>query len=142
MGFMWNGIHTRDLGLYAEAQTIPLLPQVKLYLDALPGKDGFIDYTRFNSKGVPHYEARDWVYRLSFEEPQKTTAITRMKAIAVLFNAYSGTFIADEMPDMEWDAIITNKIDITRVARILYTFGVTIKTQAAPAGGWHEFEEA
>ena len=132
MGFSWNGTHTNSLNILAEAVTIPILPQIKLFTEELPGRNGFLDFTRFNNDNAPHFEPREWVYRLAFEESVRDTAILRANAISALFGNYYGVFIADEMPDAEWDAIIINKIDLTVVARTLYTFGVNIKTQAFP----------
>ena len=132
MGFSWNGIHTRDLGISAEARLLPVLPEPKIITEEIPGRDGFYDFSAFNADGRVHYKALNWEYHCAFEERIKNNTTARIKAVLRLFSDYSGYLIEDRFPDLKWRGIIMNKMDFANIAGIFFTFGVIIHTQPFP----------
>jgi len=129
MGFSWNGIHTRSLGILAEVRNQPILPEPRLITEEIPGRDGFVDFSAYNPTGRANYRPRIWEYRCAFEERIKHNAGARINAITTLFKTYSGYLIDDECPGVSWSGIVTNRIDLANVAGLLFTFGIIIQTQ-------------
>jgi hypothetical protein len=125
MGFSWNGIHTNTVGIRAELVRKPILPEPRLFLEEVPGRDGFYDFSSCWPDGKPRYKPVDWEFRCGFEGNIAGAA----SAVLALFSSYKGELIADDFPGVVWDGVLTNKLDISTVAGVYREFPIYIRTQ-------------
>jgi hypothetical protein len=134
MGFIWNGIHTSDVGIHAEARSLPMVPEPKIVTEEIPGRDGFWDFSAFNASGRVHYRPREWEYRCSFDGTLAKDPNARVNSIMRLFASYSGYLTDDKCKNVRWRGVITNNISLAQVALTLHNFSVRIRTQAFAEG--------
>ena len=131
MGFKWNGVHTNELGILAEARTLPVLPEPAVVIEELPGRDGFYDFSAVNMDRRVHYRPREWDYRCSLETKDfngRIGAVTRMLVDT------SGWLVDDKCPGVRWYGVIVNRVNIMRAALYLNNFDVFIRTQSFAEG--------
>jgi phage-related protein len=129
MAFKWNGVHISTLEIIADAEVIPYIPEPKTVTEELPGRDGFLDFTEFNPAGRAHYLPRNWRFLCSLEMLPGDALTKRLGEIAAMFMVRNGKLEADDCPGVYWDAIITNRFDIAKIARNCNQFTVYFQSQ-------------
>jgi phage-related protein len=130
-GFKWNGIHTASLGVRAEVRRLPVIPEPKLVLEEIPGRNGFLDYSKYNVAREVSYHPIDWEYRCVFEHLTQKDFKRRIDIVKQLFPSYSGILEPDDYPGMKWSGVITRTIEVT-LSGTISEFTVIFRTQPFP----------
>jgi phage-related protein len=130
MAFSINREHISRAGIVASAESIPFLPEPRIYTQEIPGRDGYLNFTSFNNLNRATYRPREWRFLCSIEPfvgESMNAAVQRIAGILV-----SGTQVqleVDACPGLWWDATITNRFDLVNVARNLRQFNVYFLSQ-------------
>jgi len=134
MGFKWNNTHTIDLGLLATGQTLPVIPEPKIVTEEISARDGFFDFSNVNNSHRVHYRPRDWIFRCVLEKAPGADLNSHINNIAALFTNYKGWLEVDQCPGVRWDAIITNRFNLSTIASTLREFTIYFQSQAFAYG--------